>query len=196
MSADNGAARQDTLSRRQMLRGGFLRWLRPSPAEAPPEGGAPLPRRATAIPLLRPPGAIAEASFLTACERCDLCAEACPHGAIVATRARGAQGTPIIEPLRQPCLLCVGTPCIEACPSGALTPTARVRMGTAHINPMDCMASTGCATCAERCPVPGAIVKVDGRPRVVADACTGCGICQNVCPAPVNAVLVLPAMER
>lgn len=188
-----------TLSRREVLRGGFLRRLWPgggSSGDGAPAGEtSPEPRRRPAPLLLRPPGAIGEADFLAACARCDLCATACPPNAIVPARARGAEGTPMIDPLRQPCLLCTGTPCIEACPSGALLPVGRVRMGTAHINPMDCMAQTGCATCAERCPVPGAIVRDGGRPRVVQEACTGCGICQHVCPAPSNAIILLPVMR-
>ncbi len=49
-----------------------------------------------------------------------------------------------------------------------------------------------CATCVERCPVPGA-VKVEGR-RVVVDAahCTGCGVCVPLCPAPGGAILLKP----
>lgn len=56
-----------------------------------------------------------------------------------------------------------------------------------------CLALTSfCATCVERCPVPGAMRVCNGMPMVVPDACTGCGICSQVCPAPTNAVLMLP----
>lgn len=48
-----------------------------------------------------------------------------------------------------------------------------------------------CSVCAERCPVPGAILRERGLPRVVPDVCTGCGVCHDVCPAPRNAVLML-----
>lgn len=51
--------------------------------------------------------------------------------------------------------------------------------------------SLTCSVCAERCPVPGAIVRERGLPRIVADVCTGCGVCHDVCPAPSNAVLML-----
>lgn len=49
-----------------------------------------------------------------------------------------------------------------------------------------------CATCVERCPVPGAI-RLDGRRVVVDDAvCTGCGECAARCPAPGYAILLEP----
>jgi Fe-S-cluster-containing hydrogenase component 2 len=56
-----------------------------------------------------------------------------------------------------------------------------------------CLALTSfCAACVERCPLPGAITRLNGLPQVVPGLCDGCGICRQVCPAPVNAVLLLP----
>lgn len=51
-----------------------------------------------------------------------------------------------------------------------------------------------CATCVERCPVPGAI-RVEGR-RVVVERshCDGCGICVPLCPAPGGAILLTPVL--
>jgi Pyruvate/2-oxoacid:ferredoxin oxidoreductase delta subunit len=49
-----------------------------------------------------------------------------------------------------------------------------------------------CSTCAERCPVAGAIKVEMGIPQIVVDVCTGCGICADVCPAPTNAILMMP----
>jgi Na+-translocating ferredoxin:NAD+ oxidoreductase RNF subunit RnfB len=49
-----------------------------------------------------------------------------------------------------------------------------------------------CSTCAERCPIEGAITVANGIPRVNPAACTGCGICHDLCPAPTNAILMLP----
>lgn len=204
MSATPARSPATTVTRRDLLRGRFFGWLRgaetaPADSGADSRAEAPSPAPRT-LPLLRPPGAIAEVDFVAACTRCDACAFACPHRAITAApaRLRGVDGTPIIEPMRQPCMLCADTPCIQACPSGALAPTDRVRMGTAHINPMDCLGwqGAGCWTCGERCPVPGAISRDGGRPTVSAEACTGCGMCQWVCPAPTNAVLILPTRAR
>lgn len=207
------------VSRRELLSGGFLRLLLIRPAPPPPPAAvAPLPgaerqaeaeggpasaharRRPRFIPVLRPPGAIAEDAFLSRCTRCGDCAAACPHGAIVPApaRMRGAAGSPMIDPARQPCLLCEGQPCIAACGPGALLPTERPRMGTASIDTLSCLAHQGsfCSTCVERCPVRGAITVATGRPVVDAEVCVGCGVCQHVCPAPLGAARVLPALSR
>ena len=53
----------------------------------------------------RPPGALAkEPDFLSACERCGKCVEACPHDSIerlgVATGV--AEGTPVLDPALRP----------------------------------------------------------------------------------------------
>lgn len=70
--------------------------------------------------------------------------------------------------------------------------------GRAVIAVYDCLAHRGttCSTCVERCPVPGAIRLVAGRPVVEAASCTGCGVCQEVCPSPRNAVIIAPAPRR
>lgn len=173
-----------------------------APAPRPPLmtllAGAPAPR-ARALPVLRPPGAVEERDFLTRCTRCDLCAEACPHDAIVPApaRLREAAGTPVIEPLEAPCRMCPDVPCVKACPTGALREDAPRVLGRAVIG-ADCLALRGssCSVCAERCPVPGALRLEGGRPVVDASRCTGCGVCQHVCPAPRNPVIILPLLRR
>lgn len=150
--------------------------------------------------FLRPPGAVAEADFVTACTSCGDCAKACPHDAIrsAPTRLRDAEGTPIIDPHTSPCMLCEDLPCIAACETGALRPEAPAALGSARIAPLDCLnrMSSTCSVCVERCPVPGAMTFVDGVPEVNERLCTGCGVCQHVCPAPNNAVLLLPNPDR
>ncbi|MCO5167418.1 MAG: 4Fe-4S dicluster domain-containing protein [Planctomycetes bacterium] len=162
-------------------------------------GGAPAPA-ARALPVLRPPGAVDEADFLARCTRCDDCAAACPHDAIVKApaRLRQAAGTPVIDPVAAPCRMCPDLPCAAACLTGALRPDGPRVMGRAVIAAHDCLAyqGTGCAVCVEQCPVPGALRLDGGRPVVDAGRCTGCGVCQHVCPSPHNAVLVLPALRR
>lgn len=61
-----------------------------------------------------------------------------------------------------------------------------------------CLAYQGsfCSVCAERCPVPGAIVTELGKPRINPDLCTGCRICHDVCPAPKNAVFLIPKKPK
>ncbi|MFQ5676505.1 MAG: 4Fe-4S dicluster domain-containing protein [bacterium] len=155
--------------------------------------------RKMVIPLHRPPGAIDELAFLTRCTRCDLCAQACPHDAIVkaGTRYGTAVDTPMIRPSETPCYLCDDTPCIPACPEGALVPVDKINMGTAHVIHIQCFAFNGqvnlCDYCFDRCPLKGhAIVMSDGKPRVLEENCVGCGLCEYYCPAPGNAIKVFP----
>lgn len=152
------------------------------------------------LPLLRPPGAVQEMTFLDGCTRCGDCLEACPHDALhlAPERFRQAAGTPTFDPLGQPCLMCADMPCIAACEPGVLSRDFGIAMGTARIDPQICLAyqGTGCTVCAERCPVPGAIVMDAARPRIDQETCTGCGACQHVCPAPQNAVGILPTFVR
>lgn len=157
-------------------------------------------RYGKSFPVLRPPGAIEEEAFLAGCTRCDACIKACPHDSIThaPARFRRAAGTPMIDPIRQPCWMCEDTPCITACEPGVLRRELPIRMGIARVDPTTCLAHQGsfCTVCAEQCPVESAMEVVNGRPRIHEDRCTGCGVCQHVCPAPANAILLMPVAER
>ena len=64
------------------------------------------------------------------------------------------------------------------------------------VSPFACLNAGAdfCATCVERCPVPGAI-RIEGRRVVVApDHCDGCGRCVPCCPAPGGALRLQPAV--
>lgn len=67
----------------------------------------------------------------------------------------------------------------------------------ARVLAFDCIAGSSglCATCVERCPVPGALVAAGGPPRVDAALCDGCGACEEACPAPRKAVVMLPRID-
>jgi ferredoxin-type protein NapG len=160
---------------------------------------SPAARRRT-IPVLRPPGAIDEESFLRGCTRCELCIEACPHDAIVHAPAqmREAAGTPMIQVDHQPCLMCADFPCIAACEPSVLTHLVPLSMGTAQVTQHLCLAHHGttCTVCSERCPVEGAIAVNQGKPTINESVCTGCGVCRYVCPAPENAILHMPTFIR
>ena len=172
-------------------------------ADPPHDEGESIPataaRRRT-IPVLRPPGAIEESSFLAGCTRCELCIEACPHEAIIQapSRLREAAGTPILDPDRQPCLMCADYPCIAACEPQVLTHAIPKMMGTARITEHLCLPHHGtpCSACREACPVEQAIVIRQNKPMVDESKCTGCGVCRHVCPAPENAILLMPTFLR
>ncbi|VTR41638.1 quinol dehydrogenase periplasmic component [Serratia fonticola] len=73
---------------------------------------------------LRPPGALAEAAFDSACIRCGQCVQACPYQTLkLATLlSPRAAGTPYFVARDIPCEMCEDIPCVVACPSGALDP--------------------------------------------------------------------------
>jgi MauM/NapG family ferredoxin protein len=172
-----------------------ISWLDPEMKPTPRLGKAD-----GVFPLLRPPGAVAEQDFLEACTRCGDCATACPHDAIreAPARLRAAAGTPSIDPIAAPCMLCDDLPCIAACETGALRSEAPSTLGLAQVQPLDCLNRLGssCSVCLERCPVPGALELVGDVPVANERLCTGCGICQHVCPSPQNAIAILPNPDR
>ena len=172
--------------------------------------------------LHRPPGALDEFAFLTACTCCDRCIRACPENAI---RKAGANmglalNSPYIDPRAIPCFLCVALPCVTECDDGALVWPERtladgtlvegakaVRMGTATVKPRLCVTyerelrePQACRICVDRCPYPEEAIRIGapsegetvGHPEVNAEACTGCGICVFACPTPEPAIIVEP----
>ena len=170
--------------------------------------------------LLRPPGALDEFAFLTACTRCDLCLPACPQDAIQKApgSARFAFGTPYIEPRSMPCFLCTELPCIPACPEGALRWPRRtvrgveaegpraVRMGIAEVNAATCLTwsveartAQACRACVDRCPYPEEAIRLaeyseggPAHPVVDPEICTGCGLCEFGCPTSRSAITIIP----
>lgn len=153
---------------------------------------------------LRPPGAVEETAFLSACTRCDECIKACPAKAI--KRYQGlmdvAVGTPVIMPRENPCVLCNGLLCIAACKDGALKPVAHannVRMGIARINESRCLAWGGqdCQLCYIKCPLRGdALIQEDGKPVINEEKCVGCGICEYACHTINNTCAIKVTAKR
>ncbi|MBE0594745.1 MAG: 4Fe-4S dicluster domain-containing protein [Gemmatimonadales bacterium] len=149
-------------------------------------------RRVSPMPVFRPPGAIEEIGFLAACTRCGDCLEVCPPRAILkAPPGAGlAVGTPMIDPSRQPCIVCPDMPCVTSCATGALVKPSQgwegYRMASLELIPERCITFQGveCGTCARVCPVGERALTLDaeGRPVIYREGCVGCGVCVRACP--------------
>ena len=112
---------------------------------------------------MRPPGALPEREFLSACTRCAECMKVCPTNALQpAFLQTGLEGiwTPILVPSIGPCAeKC--TACGDICPTNAIRPFTwqdkryKLKMGLANVNHSTCIAWNGgrdCVVCAEVCP--------------------------------------------
>lgn len=165
-------------------------------------GGAPFSpaRRAflrggtEASPALRPPWAIIEPAFVTACTACGDCVSACPEHVLAA----GDGGLPVFDPLLGECLFCAA--CADACETGAFDPpdeapwTIRARIGAG------CLARNGvtCFSCRDACPetaIRFRPVLGGAHPELDVSRCTGCGACVGVCPVAAIALAVPEAMH-
>lgn len=171
------------------------------------------PEKAAAAPFVRPPGALPEEAFGSACIRCGLCVQACPYDTLRLFGHEGAprnSGTPYFVAREVPCEMCPDIPCVAACPTGALDPMLDdirdARMGLAALtHPQLCNSYTGaayCHACVDACPLgteairmqPGA-TPMGGMftPTVDPATCTGCGKCEQACIATPAAIRVIPS---
>ncbi len=173
-----------------------------------------LARQSAALPAeaLRPPGALAEQEFLSACVRCGLCARDCPYD-ILALADLGdgpANGTPYFTARTGPCEMCEDIPCAAACPTGALGMPETIdhaEMGLAVVLGREtCLNLQGlrCDVCYRVCPALDKAITLEEHhnaragahtifePVVHADHCTGCGKCEHACVLEDAAIKVLP----
>ncbi|MGO1121127.1 ferredoxin-type protein NapG [Rhodovibrionaceae bacterium A322] len=164
-------------------------------------------------PTLRPPGALPEGEFLSACLRCGLCVRDCPYDILsLADLGDGpAHGTPYFVARTGPCEMCDDIPCVVACPTGALTPSLtsidESRMGIAVLTGREsCLNLKGlrCDVCYRVCPLIDQAIILERRhndrtgahailePVVLSDSCTGCGKCEQACVLEEAAIRVMP----
>ena len=151
---------------------------------------------------IRPPGAIAEEDFLSACTRCGICVRDCPYD-ILKLAELGDEvptGTPYFTARTGPCEMCEDIPCVPNCPTGALDHSLldinKARMGLAVLVDQEtCIAFLGlrCEVCFNICPVRGKAITLDYQhnarsgkharfiPVVHSSDCTGCGLCEKAC---------------
>lgn len=169
--------------------------------------------RALPAATLRPPGAIGEERFQSACVRCGLCVRACPYNTLkLAEVGDGpAIGTPYFLARQVPCEMCDDIPCVKACPTGALdhglVKIDDARMGRAVLTGREtCLNMQGlrCDVCYRVCPLIDKAITLQlthnartakhaiFEPVVHSDACTGCGKCEKACVLEETAIRVLP----
>ena len=162
---------------------------------------------------LRPPGALDEGAFLSACVRCGLCVRDCPYKTLkLSDWGDGpAPGTPYFVARNVPCEMCDDIPCVKACPTGALdhalVDIAKAKMGVAVITSREtCLNLQGlrCDVCYRVCPAIDKAITLDAshnartakhaifEPTVHAEFCTGCGKCEKSCVLSEAAIKVLP----
>lgn len=154
-------------------------------------------------PQRRPPGALREAEFLSACTRCGKCSEACPEKAVFVytESAERLAGTPVMLPDERPCTLCDGWPCAAACEDGALHVPAddaqlhAYRLGLVRIATERCLAYLGpeCGACVGLCPRQLQGMRLSAwKPEVDPEQCVGCGVCIEACPTDPPAIELVP----
>ncbi|MCX7165558.1 MAG: ferredoxin-type protein NapF [Rhodocyclales bacterium] len=156
------------VSRRQFLRGNFKSSQTPQ----------------------RPPWALAEALFISACSRCGDCVPVCPTRIIVIVR-----GFPEVDFKRGECTFCGA--CAAACKDYALLDSETqiwpwaIKAQVAS----NCLPNRGveCRVCGDHCPVAAIRFspRLGGPPQANVDpaVCNGCGAC--VAPCPVAAISVV-----
>lgn len=154
---------------------------------------------------VRPPGALPEMGFLTACTRCGACAAACPPAAIRYAGPEGglAAGTPYLEPDQVACVACTDMPCAVSCPTDALivppSGWTGLHLGRITFHPERCITFRGdaCAICVQACPIgPAALVlDTEGRPVLKLEGCVACGVCVRECPTLPSSLTFAP-LER
>ena len=173
---------------------GAMEGLKPKPK--------PEPIRRSSLPVLRPPGALAESGFLDACTRCGECVKACPAAAIqIDETGYNGMGAPYVDPEVMPCVVCDELACMKVCPTPALgyLPKWLIHMGTAVWDPDTCVRQydSSCTTCIDQCPIGADAIELrDGNVHVKEHGCTGCGACQYYCPTYPKSIKVLPASEK
>jgi ferredoxin-type protein NapG len=171
--------------------------------------------RSRALPAtaIRPPGALPEGDFLSACVRCGLCVRDCPYDTLKLADLldEPAAGTPYFKARSVPCEMCEDIPCVAACPTGALDPglteIEKAKMGLAVlIDQENCLNFQGlrCDVCYRVCPLIDEAITLELShnrrteahalfiPTVHSAACTGCGKCEKSCVLEEAAIKVLP----
>ena len=160
---------------KEISRRGLFRLLSGGEHKAPP-----LPD----IPAICPPWAREKCDYLALCERCTLCADACPKRVIrpLSSREEALNGIAVLNMDYGECDFC--GQCVEVCPTGALNfeHGTKAQAAVKLTGTCDRILGMPCTMCAESC-LEQAITLGDrsSPPEIDSDACTGCGACALGC---------------
>lgn len=141
--------------------------------------------------LRRPPWALAEAEFSSACTGCADCIGACPESILVADR----DNHPVVNFALGPCTFCGA--CVRACGAGAFAPAGAASEPAPASAPWaakptvgeTCLSTAGviCRTCADSCDRRAIMFRLavggHATPMIDSTRCNGCGACVAPCPA-------------
>lgn len=147
--------------------------------------------------LIRPPGSMPEAEFLSLCIRCGECMKACPSNTLQPVWLKaGLEGifSPILVPRIAACVVACNA-CSKVCPTGAirdipLQEKNHAKLGTAWVVRQNCLVweqDKKCLVCDEICPYGAVACKPvpglnNAAPFVDENKCLGCGWCEARCP--------------
>ncbi|MBP3773976.1 MAG: 4Fe-4S dicluster domain-containing protein [Bacteroidaceae bacterium] len=149
---------------------------------------------------LLPAGAVSEEHFLSKCNACMACVEACPQHVLEPGMSLG-EGMSMRLNFRQNGCLEDCVKCNEVCAPGALTAISTedkktIQIGHAVWVRENCKAAQGeeCTACVDACRNKCIEMIQNGRhfyPIISSEHCTGCGMCEAHCPAsPLKAIYV------
>lgn len=165
------------LSRRRFLRGGFLASLQSQQIKQ--QG----PR------AIRPPWAVNESDFTTACTRCGDCIQVCETQILI----KGEGGFPEVSFARGECTFC--QQCVDVCRQPIFRSTEEIPWSH-KVEILDgCLTKrqVECRSCGDSCEMRAIrFIPTFGKVAQTAlntDNCNGCGACIQSCP--VSAIVVI-----
>ncbi len=184
----------ELIDRKHFLKEGYLVFLRSLSHETKEVNSKKGP--------IRPPGAVEESKFLSLCNLCGKCWEACTYGAIKqAGKGHRPPGFPVIIPNEGPCYLCDPPVCSQVCDEGALLPIEKeeIWLGTATVKRSACLAYSktipDCDYCYDRCPLKDKAIVYENGPVIKEAHCAGCGVCEYYCISTPKAVEIYPPQK-